>query len=48
MPLPTKESNENKPEFIARCMGDQKMLNEYPDAPQRFAICQTQWLESFK
>ena len=48
MPLPKKEPNENKPEFIARCMATPKMLTEYPDAPQRFAVCQTQWAQSTK
>ena len=43
MPLPTKRENESKPEFIARCMGDAKTLEEYPNAPQRFAVCQAQW-----
>jgi hypothetical protein len=48
MPLPTKNANESKPEFIARCMAASKMLTEYPEAPQRFAVCQTQWSESTK
>jgi hypothetical protein len=43
MPLPTKKENETKPEFISRCMADAKTLEEYPNAPQRFAICQAQW-----
>jgi hypothetical protein len=43
MPLPTKKENETKPEFIARCMADNTLVAEFPDAPQRFAICQTQW-----
>jgi len=48
MPLPTKNPNENKPEIIARCMAEPKMLSEYPEAPQRYAVCQTQWAESSK
>lgn len=43
MPLPKKRANENKPEFIARCMADNVMLTDFPDAPQRFAVCQSQW-----
>lgn len=43
MPLPEKNPNETKEEFITRCMGTAKMVEEYPDGPQRFAVCQTQW-----
>jgi hypothetical protein len=43
MPLPIKIDTETKPEFIARCMADTTMVTEYPEAPQRFAICQVQW-----
>jgi hypothetical protein len=43
MPLPEKNENETKPEFIARCMANEKMVTEYPDGPQRFAVCQAQW-----
>jgi len=43
MPLPEKKENETKPEFIARCMGENSMVNEFPNAPQRFAVCQAKW-----
>jgi hypothetical protein len=43
MPLPEKKSNETKAEFISRCMADSKTLEEFPEAPQRFAVCQAQW-----
>jgi hypothetical protein len=43
MPLPEKQPNETKAEFISRCMADSKTLEEFPDSPQRFAVCQTQW-----
>ncbi len=42
MPIPTPKPTEEKNEFIARCMSDEKMLTEFPDAAQRLAVCQTQ------
>lgn len=30
---------------MARCMSDSKMLNEYTDASQRYAICITSFKE---
>jgi hypothetical protein len=41
MPIPKPTPNEEKSDFIARCMSDSKMISEYPDANQRIAICQT-------
>jgi hypothetical protein len=43
MPLPEKQPNETKPEFIARCMADAQAITDFPEAPQRFAVCQAQW-----
>ena len=34
--------DEKKDVFIGRCMADDKMLTEYPDAAQRYAVCQAQ------
>ena len=45
MPLPTPTTEESKPDFLARCMSDAKMLIEYPDAAQRYAVCQMQYEE---
>lgn len=42
MPLPNRLPKEERHEFIGRCMADIKMIREYPDAAQRFAVCQTQ------
>ncbi len=39
MPLPTKNPNESIQEFIDRCMSDEKMLTEYTDEGQRYAVC---------
>jgi HK97 family phage prohead protease len=43
MPLPEPTKNESKDDFLARCMADEVMLEEYDDEKQRYAICQTQW-----
>lgn len=39
MPIPKKESGESSNDFINRCMGDNKMVSDYPDQKQRYAIC---------
>lgn len=43
MPLPTPEPTEDKDAFIARCVANPTMVSEYPDAAQRYAVCQAQW-----
>ena len=42
MPLPIREPKEDRHEFIGRCMADSKAIKEYPDAAQRYAVCQYQ------
>ena len=42
MPLPKRKSDESREEFIARCMKDPVMVQEFPDANQRRAICEKQ------
>jgi hypothetical protein len=32
-------SDESEDDFIGRCMGDSKMVSEYPDEKQRLAVC---------
>lgn len=44
MPKPTP--SETKDEFISRCMGDEKALNDFPDEAQRYAVCSSLWEES--
>jgi hypothetical protein len=39
MPIPTPTSTEPKDEFLVRCMSDEKMVSEYTDANQRYAVC---------
>ena len=43
MPIPTPTPNETENDFIERCMSDEKMKSEYPDEPQRYAVCVTQF-----
>ena len=47
MPIPTPNENENKDDFVERCMGDETMTDEYPQN-QRMAICTDQWDESLE
>lgn len=41
MPQPGK--SENQQSFIDRCMGDDRMLTEFPDQKQRAAVCYSKW-----
>jgi HK97 family phage prohead protease len=43
MPLLKVKSGETKQEFDNRCMSNEKMIEEYPDEKQRFAVCQDIW-----
>jgi hypothetical protein len=42
MPLPIRLPKEDRHEFIGRCMADSLVIREYPDAAQRYAVCQYQ------
>ena len=44
MPVPEPKKGESKDDFIDRCMGDDKMVDEY-DNDQRYAICINKWEE---
>lgn len=39
MPVPNKQPKETTSDFLARCMSNSEMLAEYPEAPQRYAVC---------
>ena len=39
MPIPKPEKNEDKQKFTSRCMSDERMKKEYPNAQQRIAVC---------
>ena len=43
MAVPIPHKSETKEQFQDRCMGDENLVNEYPDTKQRFAICESQW-----
>ena len=43
MPIPTPKKDEKKSDFISRCMSDDVMKKDYPDANQRAGVCYTQW-----
>jgi len=42
MPLPQRKPKESHDEFIERCMSDATMVEEFPDAAQRRAVCERQ------
>ena len=39
MPIPIPTSTEPKDAYLVRCMSDEKMVSEYSDANQRYAVC---------
>ena len=43
MPLPIPTNNDDKDSFIKRFMEDPKMIIEYPDEKQRYAVAESQW-----
>ena len=45
MPIPKPKNNESQNEFMQRCMGDEKMISEYP-TEQRSAICRSSFEEN--
>lgn len=46
MPIPKPRSNEDKKDFIQRCMSDDKMASEYENTDQRLAVCSTSYEEN--
>lgn len=43
MPLPTPKKEEQKDEFISRCIETELMNQEFPNLTQRIAVCVSQW-----
>jgi len=43
MPIPSPRKDEDKEDFIDRCMTSDVMKREYPKSNQRWAVCQGQW-----
>ena len=45
MPIPKAKENEDKSDFMSRCMGNSTMNKEYPDNKQRYAVCMSKATE---
>lgn len=45
MPLPEPRENEERADFMTRCMIDPVARAEFPDAVQRIAVCASKWDE---
>lgn len=43
MPIPTPKRNEDRKQFMARCMANPIMIKEYKNTDQRLAICAVQF-----
>lgn len=41
MPMPRPD--ENRDDFLSRCMGDAEAVRDYPDNAQRYAVCNAFW-----
>jgi len=37
--MPTRQKDESRQDFLSRCMGDSKMVDEFSDEKQRYAVC---------
>jgi len=43
MPLPEPSNDENKQNFISRCMSDDNIKKEFSSHKQKLAVCFSQW-----
>lgn len=43
MPTPKPHEGESHDDFMGRCMGDDVMMDEWPDGDQRMAVCAVAW-----
>lgn len=41
--MPRPKSDESRKEFMERCMADPESVNTFPDASQRYAVCNSVW-----
>lgn len=48
MPLPDPKAQEERDQFIARCMAKPTMRADFKDIKQRAAVCYSQWSDSKK
>lgn len=44
--MPTPNRGESDSVFLDRCMGEDRMKQEFPDNSQRYAVCQSKLRES--
>ena len=47
MPLLKPKKYETQKDFNKRCMNNAKMMGEYKDMDQRYAVCRTIWSDNF-
>lgn len=45
MPIPQPNPNEDKKDFVQRCVANEKMKSEYPNVEQRLAVCSSAFEE---
>lgn len=43
--MPKPLNDETRTDFLDRCMGDEEAVSDYPDAEQRYAVCNSLWTE---
>jgi len=43
--MPKPNSDETRSDFLERCMGDDEAVADFPDAEQRYAVCNSIWRE---
>lgn len=48
MPLPDPKQQEERDQFIARCMANPTMRADFKDIKQRAAVCYSQWRDANK
>ena len=48
MPIPKPRPSEEQSDFIGRCMGNDTMIDEYPEQKQRSAVCHNVWRQKDK
>lgn len=41
--MPSPRADEDKADFINRCMGSEESRRKFPNQDQRYAFCQSQW-----
>jgi HK97 family phage prohead protease len=43
--MPKPNADESRSDFLERCMGDEEAVSDFPDAEQRYAVCNSLWRE---